>query len=317
MTEPRFLSGQFLLSMPGMGDERFARALVAADRRADRDADGFIFAGRRRCAGHPATSSRRRTTHQRPPTAAEPRTCRSSPGRARPSRSTGTMPDRRVRLTWRTGGAACEHDPRRRRRRDAADPLLLGRAEVRGICEEMIACPASEERRRRRCTSSLEEDACRRRRTARLVHQARRSDPGRLRGDATGVHRLYQMMREGQAAVPGDQRQRQRHQVEVRQQVRLPGIAGRRHPPRYRRDDGRQGRGRLRLRRRRQRLGRASLRGAGARVLVTEIDPICALQAAMDGFEVMTCGRRREAWRHLHHDRPATRTSSPSITCAR
>ena len=30
----------------------------------------------------------------------------------------------------------------------------------------------------------------------------------------------------------------------------------------------------------------ASLRGAGARVTVTEIDPICALQAAMDGFEV-------------------------------
>ncbi len=32
----------------------------------------------------------------------------------------------------------------------------------------------------------------------------------------------------------------------------------------------------------------ASLRGAGARVQVTEIDPICALQAAMDGFEVVT-----------------------------
>ncbi len=32
----------------------------------------------------------------------------------------------------------------------------------------------------------------------------------------------------------------------------------------------------------------ASLRGAGARVKVTEIDPICALQAAMDGFEVVT-----------------------------
>ena len=30
----------------------------------------------------------------------------------------------------------------------------------------------------------------------------------------------------------------------------------------------------------------ASLRGAGARVIITEIDPICALQAAMDGFEV-------------------------------
>src|SRR6188768_385033 len=32
----------------------------------------------------------------------------------------------------------------------------------------------------------------------------------------------------------------------------------------------------------------ASLRGAGARVMVTEVDPICALQAAMDGFEVIT-----------------------------
>ncbi len=32
----------------------------------------------------------------------------------------------------------------------------------------------------------------------------------------------------------------------------------------------------------------ASLRGAGARVLVTEVDPICALQACMEGFEVVT-----------------------------
>ena len=32
----------------------------------------------------------------------------------------------------------------------------------------------------------------------------------------------------------------------------------------------------------------ASLQGAGARVKVTEVDPICALQAAMDGFEVVT-----------------------------
>jgi adenosylhomocysteinase len=30
-----------------------------------------------------------------------------------------------------------------------------------------------------------------------------------------------------------------------------------------------------------------SLRGAGARVMVTEIDPICALQAAMDGYQVV------------------------------
>ena len=32
----------------------------------------------------------------------------------------------------------------------------------------------------------------------------------------------------------------------------------------------------------------ASLKGAGAKVLVTEVDPICALQAAMDGFNVVT-----------------------------
>src|ERR1700751_3866218 len=31
-----------------------------------------------------------------------------------------------------------------------------------------------------------------------------------------------------------------------------------------------------------------SLRGQGARVVVTEVDPICALQAAMDGFSVLT-----------------------------
>ena len=32
----------------------------------------------------------------------------------------------------------------------------------------------------------------------------------------------------------------------------------------------------------------ASLRNAGCRVMVTEIDPICALQAAMEGYQVIT-----------------------------
>jgi adenosylhomocysteinase len=31
-----------------------------------------------------------------------------------------------------------------------------------------------------------------------------------------------------------------------------------------------------------------ALRGQGCRVIVTEIDPICALQAAMEGYEVKT-----------------------------
>ena len=44
----------------------------------------------------------------------------------------------------------------------------------------------------------------------------------------------------------------------------------------------------LRLRRRGQGLLRSPCAGQGARVIVTEIDPICALQAAMDGYQVAT-----------------------------
>ena len=55
----------------------------------------------------------------------------------------------------------------------------------------------------------------------------------------------------------------------------------------------------------------ASLRQAGCRVLVSEIDPICALQAAMEGYEVTTmedaapradifCHRHRQCRRHHH-----------------
>ncbi len=44
-----------------------------------------------------------------------------------------------------------------------------------------------------------------------------------------------------------------------------------------------------------------SLQRYGARVIVTEIDPINALQAAMEGFQVMTHGRRGTARQHLRH----------------
>jgi len=76
-----------------------------------------------------------------------------------------------------------------------------------------------------------------RRRSRRALARATRLVRPRI-GDAikgvteettTGVHRLYQMARGGPAAVPGDQRQRLGHQVEVRQPVRLPRVAGRRH----------------------------------------------------------------------------------------
>jgi adenosylhomocysteinase len=59
-----------------------------------------------------------------------------------------------------------------------------------------------------------------------------------------------------------------------------------------------------------------SLRSAGCRVLVTEADPICALQAAMEGYEVVT--RRTPRPRPTSSSPPpATSTSSPSTTCAR
>ena len=44
-----------------------------------------------------------------------------------------------------------------------------------------------------------------------------------------------------------------------------------------------------------------SLRGQGARVIVTEVDPICALQAAMDGYQVATLEDVVAHRRHLHH----------------
>ena len=44
-----------------------------------------------------------------------------------------------------------------------------------------------------------------------------------------------------------------------------------------------------------------SLRGQGARVIITEVDPICALQAAMDGYQVLTLEDALPDRRHLRH----------------
>ena len=45
----------------------------------------------------------------------------------------------------------------------------------------------------------------------------------------------------------------------------------------------------------------ASLRQAGCRVMVSEIDPICALQAAMEGYQVVTMEDAAPMRRHLRH----------------
>ena len=60
-----------------------------------------------------------------------------------------------------------------------------------------------------------------------------------------------------------------------------------------------------------------ALRGQGCRVIVTEIDPICALQAAMEGYEVNTLERRRSTRPTSSSRRPATSTSSPPSTWRR
>ena len=57
-----------------------------------------------------------------------------------------------------------------------------------------------------------------------------------------------------------------------------------------------------------------SMRSYGARVIVTEIDPICALQAAMEGFEVETVEDAASTKATSTSRRPATATSSASIT---
>jgi adenosylhomocysteinase len=118
-------------------------------------------------------------------------------------------------------------------------------------------------------TAFLDKPGSRKRKSLLRAHQApARRKPGwfadrlaeSIKGvseeTTTGVHRLYIMEKEGKLPLPGDQRQRLGHQVEVRQPLWLPRIPGRRHPPRHGRDDGRQGRHGRGLRRRGQGLGR-------------------------------------------------------------
>ena len=90
------------------------------------------------------------------------------------------------------------------------------------------------------------------------VDPGRRGHPGRLRGDHDRRPPPLPDARGRQAALPGDQRQRLGDEVEVRQQVRLPALADRRHQAGDRRDDRREAGRRVRLRRRRQGLRRVA-----------------------------------------------------------
>ena len=118
-----------------------------------------------------------------------------------------------------------EHDPRRRRRRHAA------RAQGRRVREGRRRAGPRLDRLRgvqghpRRCSAHA-------RRGPAALDRIGEGIQGVTEETTTGVHRLYEMQRGRHAAVPGDQRQRLGDQVEVRQPLRLPPLAGRRHQPR-------------------------------------------------------------------------------------
>ena len=146
-------------------------------------------------------------------------------------------------------GKGPEHDPRRRRRRHAARCTWARRRRRIRRCS-----PSRAARKKSICFPSIKK------RQAGLVRADGQGHQGRHRGDH---HRRAPPVRDGEAeaaAVPGDQRQRLGDQVEVRQPLRLPRVAGRRHQARHRRHGGGQGRGGRRLRRRRQGLGAGAAR---------------------------------------------------------
>ncbi len=157
-----------------------------------------------------------------------------------------------------------------------------------------------------------------------LLRQSLREDPQRwtrisegVKGvteeTTTGVNRLYQLAGQGRAAVPGDQRQRLGHQVEVRQPLRRAPLAGGRHQPRHRRDAGRQGRGGLRLRRRRQGLRRVARRPGRARDRHRDRPDLRppGRDAGLPGGHPRRRGRDR---RRLHHRHRQQGRSSPPPT---
>ena len=134
--------------------------------------------------------------------------------------------------------------------------------------------------------------------------------PRRFRRDHHRRAALVSDAGRGHPSLSGHQRQRLGDQVQVRQSLWLPGISGRRHQAGHGRHGGRQdglvcgygdvGKGCAQ-----------SMRGFGARVLVTEIDPICALQAAMEGYEVTTV---EEARREATFSSPPRGTATSSRT---
>jgi adenosylhomocysteinase len=103
----------------------------------------------------------------------------------------------------------------------------------------------------------------------------------------TGVHRLYQMHERGELKIPGDQRQR------LGDQVKFDNLYGCRESlvDGIKRATDVMIAGKVALIAGYGDVGKGSaqaMRALSAQVWVTEIDPICALQAAMEGYRVVT-----------------------------
>ena len=202
-----------------------------------------------------------------------------------------------------------EHDPRRRRRRHACS--------CTSACAPRTATPRSSTspaRRKRKCSSRCSRSTLKEKPKG-YFGEIAKSIKGVSEETTTGVHRLYDMQKAGTLLLPADQRQRLGHQVEVRQPLRLPRVAGRRHPPRHRRDDVRQGRDGRGLRRRRQGLGRLAAPGRLPRDGVGDRSDLRA--AGRDGrLSGRHDGRRRAARRHLRHGDRQQGHHHASTTCA-
>jgi adenosylhomocysteinase len=131
-----------------------------------------------------------------------------------------------------------------------------------------------------------------------LLREEQRKNPGRWTGVAaglrgvseettTGVHRLYEMMRAGTLLFPA---------INVNDSVtksKFDNIYGCRHSviDGLNRATDVMLSGKLAVVCGYGEVGKGcaqALKGQGARVVITEIDPICALQAAMEGFQVVT-----------------------------
>ena len=139
------------------------------------------------------------------------------------------------------------------------------------------------------------------RRTRAAGRSSRRRSRGVTEETTTGVHRLYQMMEAGHAAVPGDQRQRLGHQEQVRQHLRLPPLADRRPQPRDRRHARRQGRRRAAAT---AKSARAARRRCAARAAASS-SPRSIRSARCRRRWKATRSSRSRTWsttrRHLHH----------------